>query len=75
MVEIHLLHQHRYKVYFKREGRKLTVEELEEKLSFCEEDDEIKVVLIHKGKYITADIEDLEFYDDYIAVIGEGREE
>ena len=53
----------------------MTVEELEEKLSFCEEDDEIKVVLTYKGKYITADIEDLEFYADYIAVIGEGREE
>ena len=53
----------------------MTIEELEEKLSFCEEDDEIKVVLTYKGKYITADIEDLEFYDEYIAVIGEGREE
>lgn len=53
----------------------MTVEELEEKLSFCEEDDEIKVVLTYKGKYITADIEDLEFYDEYIAVTGEGREE
>ena len=53
----------------------MTVEELEEKLVFCEEDDEVKVVLTYKGKYITADIEDLEVYDDYVAVIGDGREE
>lgn len=53
----------------------MTVEELEEKLAFCDEDDEIKVVLTYKGKYITADIEDLEFYDDCVVIIGEGREE
>ena len=53
----------------------MTVKELEEKLFFCEEYDEIKVVLTYKGQYITADIEDLEFYNEYVAVIGEGGEE
>lgn len=53
----------------------MLVEELLEKLSFCEPDEEIKIVLLDKGKYLTVEIDDLEVYDEFIAVFGEGGEE
>lgn len=52
----------------------MTVDELMEKLSFCEPDEEVKIIVEHRGKYLESDIEDLEVYDEYIAVFGEGGE-
>ena len=50
----------------------MLVEELIEKLSFCEPDDEVRLVIENKGKYIESLIDDLEVYNDFIAICGEG---
>lgn len=52
----------------------MVVEELIEKLSFCEPDEEVRIIIENKGKYIESYIDDLEVYDEYIAIFGEGGE-
>lgn len=52
----------------------MLVEELVEKLSFCEPDDEVKLLITDKGKYLEMGIDDIEVYDEYIAICSDGGE-
>lgn len=48
----------------------MSVEELMEKLAFCEPEDELKLKIVVNNNYILADIDDLEVYDGEIYVVG-----
>ena len=48
----------------------MTVEELIEKLSFCDLDEEVTIAVETKNDYITSCIDDLELCEDGVVILG-----